>query len=136
MGDFTDETLEGELADQKLGGLLVSSNLSESDSSGLIAMRLLDTAGGWGGFAGGLGGELLTGGFASGGFTCDGYVSDDVSFSRDVRRVETRQDGDVRCKGNDDSEVGSWRFCDHWNNTYELFAWCEPLLMSCMIGMY
>ena len=31
LGDFTDETLEGELADQELGGLLVTTDLTESD---------------------------------------------------------------------------------------------------------
>jgi len=33
LGDFTDETLEGELSDQKLSGLLVTTDLTESDSS-------------------------------------------------------------------------------------------------------
>lgn len=33
LGDFTDETLEGELADQEFGGLLVATNLTESDGT-------------------------------------------------------------------------------------------------------
>ena len=66
LGDFTDQTLEGELADQELGRLLVATDFTESDGSGLVSVRLLDTAGGWGGFAGGLGGELLTWRFATG----------------------------------------------------------------------
>lgn len=33
LGDFTDQTLEGELADQKLGGLLVATDLTESDGT-------------------------------------------------------------------------------------------------------
>lgn len=33
LGDLTDETLEGELADQELSRLLVATNLTESDSS-------------------------------------------------------------------------------------------------------
>lgn len=33
LGDLTDETLEWELADQKLGGLLVATDLTESDGT-------------------------------------------------------------------------------------------------------
>ena len=33
LGDFTDQTLEGELADQELGGLLVATDLTESDGT-------------------------------------------------------------------------------------------------------
>ena len=67
MGDFTDETLEGELSDQELSGLLVATDLTESDSSWLISVGLLDTTGRWGRLASGLGGELLAGGFATSG---------------------------------------------------------------------
>ena len=45
LGDLADETLEGELADEKLGGLLVATDLTESDGSGLVAVRLLDWEG-------------------------------------------------------------------------------------------
>lgn len=41
----TYETLEGELANEQLGRLLVSTNLTKSDGTGLITMRLLDTTG-------------------------------------------------------------------------------------------
>ena len=43
LGNLTNETLEGELSDEKLGGLLVTTNLTESDGTRLITMRLLDT---------------------------------------------------------------------------------------------
>lgn len=46
LSDFTNETLEGKLSDEKLGGLLVSSDLTESDGSGPEAMGLLDTTSG------------------------------------------------------------------------------------------
>ena len=49
---MTHETLEGELADQKLSGLLVATNLTESDGTGLVAVRLLDTTGRGGALAG------------------------------------------------------------------------------------
>jgi histone H3 len=70
LGDLTDQTLEGELADQELSGLLVATDLTESDSTGLVAVGLLDTSGRGGGLAGGLGSELLTGSLATSGLTC------------------------------------------------------------------
>jgi len=70
LGNLTDETLEWELSDEELGGLLVSSDLTESDGSRSVPVRLLDPAGGWGRLSRGLGGELLSRGLASGGFTC------------------------------------------------------------------
>lgn len=67
LGNLTDETLEGELADEKLSRLLVATNLTESDGTGLITVRLLDTSGGGGALAGSLGGQLLTRGLATSG---------------------------------------------------------------------
>lgn len=46
LGDLTDETLEGELADEQLGGLLVATDFTEGDGSGAEAMGLLHTTGG------------------------------------------------------------------------------------------
>ena len=43
LSDLTDQTLEGELSDQQLGGLLITSDLTESDGTRLIPVRLLDT---------------------------------------------------------------------------------------------
>jgi len=70
LGDLTDQALERQLADQEFGGLLVPTDLTESDGSWLVAMGLLDTAGGRRRFASGLGSELLTWGLATSGFTC------------------------------------------------------------------
>ena len=36
LSDFTDETLEGKLPDQKLSGLLVTTDLTESDGTFLL----------------------------------------------------------------------------------------------------
>ena len=69
LSDLTDKTLEGELADEKLGRLLVSSDLTESDGTGPVTMGLLDAAGGRGGFTGSLGSQLLPRRLSSGGFT-------------------------------------------------------------------
>ena len=68
LSDLTDKTLEGELADEKLGRLLVSSDLTESDGTGPVTMGLLDTTGCRGTLASGLGGQLLPRGLATGRF--------------------------------------------------------------------
>ena len=59
LGDLTDEALEGRLADEEVGGLLVLADLAESDGTGAVTVGLLDATGGGGGLASGLGGELL-----------------------------------------------------------------------------
>ena len=64
------QTLEGELADQELGGLLVATNLAESDGTRLITVRLLDAAGGGSALAGSLGGKLLARSLATSGLSC------------------------------------------------------------------
>ena len=70
LGDLADEALEGELADEELGGLLVAADLAKCHGTGSVPVGLLDSAGGGGRLAGCLGGELLAGGFASGGLAC------------------------------------------------------------------
>ena len=64
LSDLTNKTLEGELADEELGGLLVATNLAEGDGTGAEAVRLLHTTSRsccGRGLAGRLGSELLTG---------------------------------------------------------------------------
>jgi hypothetical protein len=46
LRDFTDETLEGKLPDEKFSRLLVATDLAKGDSSGTEAMGLLHTASG------------------------------------------------------------------------------------------
>jgi hypothetical protein len=67
LSDFTDKTLERKLADQKLSGLLVTTDFTKSDSTGSVSVRLLDSSSGRSRLAGGLGSELLTGGFTTSG---------------------------------------------------------------------
>jgi len=43
LGDFTDQTLEGELADQEVRGLLILANFTKSHGTRSITMWLLDT---------------------------------------------------------------------------------------------
>jgi len=94
LGNFTDEALEGRLADQEFGGLLVLADFAEGDGSGAVAMGLqleikrsecwlklhveynwisatylLDASSSGSGLARSLGRELLARGLASGGFT-------------------------------------------------------------------
>ena len=69
LGNLSDKTLEGELADEKLGGLLVPSDLTEGNCSRPVPVWLLDSAGGRGRLASSLGGQLLPGGLASSGLT-------------------------------------------------------------------
>ena len=46
LGDLADEALEGELADEELGGLLVLADLTKRDGTGAVTVGLLDAAGG------------------------------------------------------------------------------------------
>ena len=46
LGDFTNQSLEGQLSDQKLGALLVATDLTKSHSSRSESVRLLDTTSG------------------------------------------------------------------------------------------
>ena len=67
LGDFTDQALEGKLADEELSALLVTTDLTESYGTRPVPVGFLDTSGGRCRFASCLGGELLAWGFASGG---------------------------------------------------------------------
>jgi hypothetical protein len=63
------QALKWKLADQELGGLLVSADLTQSHSAGPVAVGLLHAAGGGRGLAGSLGGELLARSLATSGPT-------------------------------------------------------------------
>ena len=65
LGNLPNETLEGELADEELGGLLVAADLAKSDGARAVLVGLLDSANGWGGLACSTGSELLAWGLAS-----------------------------------------------------------------------
>lgn len=95
LSNLTDKTLEWQLADEKLGRLLVATDLTESDGTcelmsvvvlmadseesvrltWLVSVRLLDTTGRWCGLASLLGGKLLTWGLATSGLACDGMLA-------------------------------------------------------------
>ena len=67
LGNLTNKTLERQLANEKVGGLLVTTNLTKSDSTWAISVGLLDTSSGGGTLTSSLGGKLLTGSLSSGG---------------------------------------------------------------------
>ena len=69
LSDLTNQALEWQLADEKLGALLVATDLTQSDGARPVSVGLLDTSSSGGRFAGGLGGELLARGLASSRFT-------------------------------------------------------------------
>jgi len=68
LGDFTNKTLKWKLSDEELCRLLVATDLTESNSSWLISVGLLDTSSGGCGLASCLRGELLARGLATSGF--------------------------------------------------------------------
>ena len=90
LRDLADEALEGELADEQLGGLLVLADLAERDGSGAVAVGLLDAAGGGRGLARRLGGELLAGRLASGGLA--GGLLGTSHFERCVGGCDEQRD--------------------------------------------
>merc|ERR1719352_357761 len=67
LSDLTDETLEGQLTDEQLCGLLVPPDLPQSNCARPVAVGLLDTSSGRRRLPGGLSGQLLPGSFASSG---------------------------------------------------------------------
>jgi hypothetical protein len=69
LGDFSDQALEWQLADQKLSRLLVATNLTKSDGAGTITMGFLDSSSGRGTLASGFGGQLFARRLSTGGFT-------------------------------------------------------------------
>ena len=60
MGDLPHESMEWDLSDEEIGGLLVLPDFSEGDDSWSISVRLLDTPCDWGALSSGLGCELLS----------------------------------------------------------------------------
>lgn len=66
LGELTNETLERQLADEKLSGLLVTANLTDSHGTGAVTVGLLHTGSSGGRLAGSLMGEGLAGGLTTG----------------------------------------------------------------------
>jgi hypothetical protein len=65
LSDLTHKSLERELADEELSGLLVSPDLTESHGTGAVSVGLLHASSSGSGLSSSLGGELFSGGLAS-----------------------------------------------------------------------
>ena len=97
LSDLPDKPLEGQLADEQLGGLLVPPDLTEGHGTGPVPVGLLHTSGGGSGLASSLGGKLLPGGLASGGLPggllgtchCDSSDGTDPDFSVGIIYIDT-----------------------------------------------
>ena len=68
LSNFTDKTLEGQLADQQLSALLVTTDFTEGNGAWAEAVRFLDPRGS-SRLASSLGCNLLAGGLSTSGFT-------------------------------------------------------------------
>ena len=79
LSDLPDQALEGQLADEQLSGFLVATDLTQGHGTGPVAVRLLHAAGGRSALPGGLGGQLLPGGFTSSRLT-SGLLGSSHSF--------------------------------------------------------
>ena len=78
LRNFSNQSLEGKFADQELGRLLVATDLTKSDRSRAVSVRLLDSSGRRRRLSGSLGRQLLSGSFSTGRFTrslfCSGHL--------------------------------------------------------------
>ena len=84
LRDLADQALEGQLADQQLGRLLVPADLAERYGAGAVAVGLHHAvAGGRAGHVRHLGGELLAGRLATGGSTSGLLGASHVCHERD-----------------------------------------------------
>jgi len=65
LSDLTNQTLEWELSDQQLSALLITSDLTKSNSTRSVSVGLLDSTVRWMRLTGSLGSELLSWGLSS-----------------------------------------------------------------------
>ena len=82
LGNLTNKAHEGYSADEQIGAFLIAPNLTKAHGARTVPVGLLDAAGGGGGLASTLCGEMLAGQFSSCGLTggllgsCHGFVVD------------------------------------------------------------
>ena len=86
LGDLTDQTLEGQLADQQLGALLVATNLTQGNSSRPVSVGFLDATSSRGTLTGRFGSQLLPGGFSTGTLSCRLFGASHDEVGCDARR--------------------------------------------------
>merc|ERR1711892_1271099 len=66
LGNLTDQTLEGQLANKELSGFLISPNFTQSHSSRPVSVGLLDSSSSRSRFTSSLSGQLLPRSLSSG----------------------------------------------------------------------
>ena len=85
LGDFTHQTLEGQLADQQFSALLVTTDFTESHCARPVTMGLLHSSSGRGTLTSSLGGQLFARSLPScglaGGLLCTSHCSAAVFLS-------------------------------------------------------
>ena len=69
LGNFTYQTLEGQLADQQFCALLVPTDLTKGNCSWPVTMRFLHSSSGWGTLTSSLGSQLFPGSFPTSGLS-------------------------------------------------------------------
>ena len=89
LGNFSHQTLEWQFSDEELSGLLVSSDLTEGNSSRPVSVGLLDSSSGWSRFSCSLGGQLLSWSLSSSRFSCSllGTSHGDSSDETELKAV-------------------------------------------------
>ena len=76
VGDFSNESLEGELSDEEVSWFLIFSNFSEGNCSGFEAVGFLDSSGDWGALSGDLlSDQLFPGNLLGSWFPCSLFCS-------------------------------------------------------------
>ena len=70
LGDFTYQSLEGQLSDEQLSRFLVSSDFTKSNGTRSVTMRFLHSSSRRGALSGGFRGQLFSWSFTSSGFSC------------------------------------------------------------------
>ena len=70
LGDFTYQSLEGQLSDEQFSGFLVSSDFTKSNGTRSVTMGFLHSTGGRCALSGGFRGQLFSWSFTSGRFSC------------------------------------------------------------------
>lgn len=83
LSDFSDKSLERQLADEKLSALLVATDFTEGNSPRPVAVRLLHSTGGRGRFPCSLGGKLLPGGLPTSAFA-SGLLSTSHAYEKSL----------------------------------------------------
>ena len=111
LSDFSHKTLEGQLADQQLGGFLVTTDLTKSDCTRPVTMRFLDSTGCRSALTSCLCGELFSWSFSTSWFTSS-LLCTCHAWYREVSRIIPKQ----RYK-----RIYTWRACSWLVRNYGIW---------------